>query len=175
MLASLLYKIIAGIGELLLRALALSRKLDDVIAIQKLHTEMLARILAAVELLPAVGIEFDVVLEGQTQTGVVLMIIKDTQKFTASIRPVDAKGNPAQVQSGSIQWSGPDFLTVTPASDGLSAEVSANGPLGSGQVAVSADADLGDGVVTITGVLQVEVQAGQAVSLAVDSSQPTEQ
>lgn len=103
------------------------------------------------------------------------MTITDTQKFSATIAPVDAKGNPAQVEAGSVIWSGPDFLTVTPSADGMSADVVAKGPLGSGQVSVSADADLGAGVVTITGTLQVDVIAGQATSFTINTSAPTEQ
>jgi hypothetical protein len=136
---------------------------------------LLNQILIAVTPAPAVKFVFTVALDGQITTGVEHMKITASQKFTASIQPVDAKGNPAEVQSGTVQWSGPENLTITPSSDGLSAEIAAKGPLGQGQVSVGADADLGEGVVTITGVLQVEVIAGQAVSLGVSTSEPVEQ
>ena len=135
----------------------------------------LDRVLAAVTPLPAARITFNVMLEGHTIEGATKVKITDTQKFTASIQPVDAKGNPAAVQDGSIQWSGPGFLSLAPSSDGLSCDVVASGPLGSGQVEVSADADLGDGVVTIGGGLEVEVVAGRAVSLAINTGAPVEQ
>lgn len=172
MLLALIYKIFNRLFNLDKRFSDLENKLDDRFDGLELSIE---QILAAVSPLPAVRLVFDTTMERQLQIGAIQMVIKDTQKFTASIRPVDAKGNPALVQDGSVQWTGPDFLTVTPSADGLSADVSAKGPLGSGQLSVSADADLGDGVTTITGVLQVDVLAGQAVSLSVDSSTPAEQ
>lgn len=139
--------------------------------------EILARqVLAAVTPLPAVGFIWTVVLEGHTEEGATQVNISSSQKFTASIQPVDAKGNPALVQEGSVVWGpAPDFLTLTPSSDGLSCEIAAKGPLGQGQVDVVADADLGEGVVTIGGTLQVDVVAGQAVSLTINTGAPVEQ
>ena len=43
------------------------------------------------------------------------------------------------------------------------------------QVNVKADADLGEGVTEIIGTLDVEVQAGAAVSMTVNAGTPTEQ
>lgn len=150
-----------------LDALAAARHRDQM--------DLLRRILAAVEPAPAVKFVITTELDGQITSGVEFMKITASQKFTASIQPVDAKGNPAEVQAGSVQWEGPDTLTITPSEDGLSAEIAAKGPLGSGQVSVSADADLGEGVTTIAGTLQVDVVAGQAVSLGVNTSDPVEQ
>lgn len=137
---------------------------------------LLLRILAAVEPLPAVKILFDVVLEGQPYSGVNKMKITDSQKFTATIAPVDAKGNPAQVDGVPV-WAAPDAttVTVTPAADGMSAEIAAVGPVGSVQVSVTADADLGTGVSSLVGTLQVDVVGGAAVSLQISTSAPVEQ
>lgn len=100
--------------------------------------------------------------------------ITDVQKVKARLSPIDAAGNPAQVQAGSVSWasSDPAILSVTPnPADEMEAEVVAIGPLGSAQVQVSADADLGDGVKSINGIGDVQVIASEAttVGLAFDA------
>lgn len=102
------------------------------------------------------------------------MQITDSQQFLATIRPKTAAGKPAQVQAGSVLWTGPSFLAITPAADGLTAIVVAMG-VGSDVISVSADADLGDGVVTISGMLNVVVTPSQAVSLGIDAGDVQEQ
>jgi len=185
MLLTMLYKILArllsldsGINQ---RLTEISAAIERQTAALASQSEILAglrvdvdKILAAVQSLPAVGFVFTCVLEGQTFEGVRNMILTDVQKFTASIKPVDAKGNPAAVD-GLPLWSASDpaILQITPASDGLSAEVLAVGPLGNAQVIVTADADLGEGVVGITGVLEVEVMASAAVALNVTAGPAT--
>ena len=105
------------------------------------------------------------------------LLLTDIQKATLSIAPVDAKGNAAPVQAGSVVWSAADgtLLTLTPSADGLSCDAAAAGPLGTTQVNVSADADLGDGVTTIAGTLDVTVAASQAVSLNISAGTPVNQ
>ncbi len=139
------------------------------------QAELLKQILDAVLPLPAVGFRFDVILEGQLLEGVTTLQITDTQKFTASIAPVDAKGNAATVEAGSVVWAGPDFLKIVPSADGLQAEISAVGPLGSGQVTVTGDSDLTAGVKLISAPLQVDVVGGAAVGFAINTSAPVEQ
>ena len=187
MIISLLNHIIA---QLKLMFLACTRRFDQIDAsltaqslalanLTRLVTAMQADItviLAAVTPLPAVRLVFTTILEGKITIGATTMIITSTQKFTASITPVDAKGNPAAVD-GTPVWasSDPTVLAVNPAADGLSAECLAVGPLGNAQVAVTADADMGTGITSITGVLDVQVLAGQAVSLSVSATAPVEQ
>lgn len=86
--------------------------------------------------------------------------------FSASLQPVDSFGNPARVDGVPI-WgvSDDNVLEIVPAADGLSADVLAKGTVGTAQVTVSADADLGDGVRELTGILDVDVLAGEAVAL----------
>jgi hypothetical protein len=136
------------------------------------------RILEAVVPPPVSGIRMLIVMDGQIKTGELPMslVMTDTQQFTASVSFVDAKGNPAQVD-GAPSWSvsDPTILSITPSSDGLSAEVSAIGVLGTSQVSVSADADLGAGVTNIVGVLDVQVVAGQAVAANISASTPVDQ
>ena len=106
-----------------------------------------------------------------------MLVLKDSQKVTLTVAPVDAAGNPAKVD-GAPAWeivgTNPECLAVTPSDDGLSATVVAQGPLGTAQVQVTADADLGEGNVPITGLLDVEVVAGDAVSLNIGSGEPTD-
>src|SRR4051794_31467381 len=74
---------------------------------------------------------------------IMALTITDTQTDTLTLAPKDRRGNPASLD-GTPTWtsSDPGVLTVTPAADGMSAEISAVGPLGSATVTVTADADL---------------------------------
>lgn len=105
--------------------------------------------------------------------GISSMFLTDLQKVSVSIAPVDAMGNPAKLD-GVPSWTVSDetILTVTPAEDGMSAVVSTVGPLGMAQVAVVADADLGEGVTTIAGTLDIEVIASAATALSVSVGAP---
>ncbi len=89
------------------------------------------------------------------------------QKSTVSIKPVDIKGNPAAVDGVPV-WgvSADGTVSLFPSDDGLSCDVVGVAP-GTVQVNVSADADLGTGVKTITGTLDVEVIAAEAVGFAI--------
>jgi hypothetical protein len=104
------------------------------------------------------------------------MIITDTQEVDLTIQPMDAKGNPAQVD-GIPEWvsSDPLIATVVPAVDGLSCVVKAANNLGHVQISVSADADLGEGTEALQGVLELDVVAGKAVALSVIVGEPREQ
>ncbi|MEI7591530.1 MAG: hypothetical protein WCJ49_09535 [Deltaproteobacteria bacterium] len=99
-------------------------------------------------------------------------LLTDVQKVALAITPVDGAGNPAPVEG--VIWSStnPDVLAVVAAEDGLSAVATAVGPLGTAQVSVVADAQIGEGVVELTGVLDVQVVASQAVSLGVVAGIP---
>lgn len=90
-------------------------------------------------------------------------------KVTATIVVTDAKDNPTRVDGVPV-WSTdrPDVLTIEAAADGLSAVVTPTGALGSAQVQVDADADLGEGVRPLTLLGTVEVVAGEAVAGTID-------
>lgn len=93
----------------------------------------------------------------------------DDGEASVVIRAVDAKGNPAPLD-GIPAWSTSDdtLLTVTPAVDGLSAQIAAVGPLGATQLKVTADARMGPEVVEIMGVLDIDIVAGEAVSIVLE-------
>ena len=103
------------------------------------------------------------------------MILTATQEVDLAINPVDKKGNPAQVD-GTPVWvsSDPAVIALVVAADGLSCVAKA-GKMGHAQVSVTADADLGAGVVNISGVIEFDVAASQAVSLGIVAGTPREQ
>src|SRR5262249_32775936 len=104
-----------------------------------------------------------------------MVTITDTQKFSLTVQGVDAKGNPTGLDGAvSFTSSDPAILSVTSTGD-LSADVVAVGPLGTAQIVGSGDADLGSGVVPVTGILDVTVIAGQAVNIAIAPGPVAEQ
>ena len=104
------------------------------------------------------------------------MIITDTQQVDLAIKTVDKKGKPGQ-DDGVPAWasSNPAVATVEPTADGLSAVIKAATELGTTQISVTADADLGAGVTPIVGTVDIEVVGGQAVSLSIVAGTPAEQ
>lgn len=103
------------------------------------------------------------------------LVLTDVQKVSLSVTPVSKAGNPAPVD-GVPTWSTSDdtVLTLKVSEDGLSCEAVTTGVLGTAQVSVVTDADLGDGVIELTAVLDVEVKASAAVNLGLDVGVPTD-
>lgn len=96
-----------------------------------------------------------------------LAVLTDSQKVDVTYgSPVDARGKKAGVQPGSVVWrsSDPTVASVTPGTeDPIMGTIVAGNP-GVCQVWPEADADLGDGVLTIQGEkIDVQVTGGQAV------------
>jgi hypothetical protein len=108
--------------------------------------------------------------------GTIMLILTDTQQVPLAVAFLNKAGNPAPVDGAPV-WSSSDetVLTVTPAADGLSAVAKATGKLGTAQVSVTADADRGEGVRSISGVLDVTVQPSDAVSASISAGAPEEQ
>lgn len=101
------------------------------------------------------------------------LVLTDEQKVSLGIRPTTAAGNPARID-GTPSWqsSDPGIVEVVPVSDGLSAVATAVGPVGVAQVSVSVDADLGAGVRTLTAILDIEVVAAEASTVAITPGTP---
>jgi len=78
---------------------------------------------------------------------------------------VDSKGNPAAVD-GVPTWSSsdPSLATVAADSSGMKAKVTPVGPVGTVQVKVEADADLGAGTKALVTLMDVTTVAGEAVA-----------
>lgn len=104
-----------------------------------------------------------------------MLNLTDSQQVALAAAFADKAGNPASVDGAPV-WTSSDetVLTVAAATDGLTAVATATGKLGTAQVSVAADADLGEGTATITGVLDVTVLAGSAVAAVVSAGAPTE-
>lgn len=104
---------------------------------------------------------------------VMSLILTDSQQVALAVTATDKRGNPTGQFDQSPSWSvsDPNILAVAPAVDGMSAVVSAAGPLGAAQVNVTA---LVNGN-TIAGTLDVEVHAGEAVNISLVAGAPSEQ
>lgn len=157
--------------------LSLGRKLDR---IESKLDQVLKLILRDEQI--AVTLDLSIEVEGQITEGVVFMRMTDSQQAVGTIAPKNKRGGPAPVQPGSVLWTGPSFVAVTPSADGLSATFVAIGvggddPGGPQEAfgSVSADADLGEGVVTISSRFPIQVVASQATDLGVTFGEPTEQ
>ena len=94
------------------------------------------------------------------------LVLLDSQKVLLSVEPFNKAGNPAPID-GKPAWSTSDetVVTVVPSEDGLSCYAITTGKLGVAQVKAAADAHIGEGVTEITALWDIEVLAGEAVSL----------
>jgi hypothetical protein len=97
--------------------------------------------------------------------------LTDVQHDALSLSATDAAGNPTTLPAGSVTWgaSDPTILAVTPAADGMSADVAAQGPLGTAQVTVAVALDANT---TLTGTLDVTVVASAAASIQIVPGTP---
>lgn len=93
-------------------------------------------------------------------------------QVTAKLSPKLPNGKPAKLD-GTPEWTevgDADLVTLTPSDDGLSCLIRSNGTPGITGVTVSADADLGAGVTTITAMLTITLSDPQASSLGLEVS-----
>jgi hypothetical protein len=107
-----------------------------------------------------------------------MLSLKQNQKVSYELTPIDEQGNPAPVEAGTCQVtsSAPNVFRVEidPTNE-LKGEIF-SGELGTGQLDYSADADLGNGVVTIAGFSAVEVipAGAQAVGFGITFGTPVD-
>lgn len=111
---------------------------------------------------------------GTRRTSTMLQLT-NTQQCALSVSGVDKKGNPAGLADVTYTSSDPNVASVTQDTVDPSKAVVKAVAAGTAQINVSADADLGDGVNTLTGALDVTVVAGQATSFTIATGTPTEQ
>jgi len=98
------------------------------------------------------------------------------KKRTLSIQPVDAKGRPANIDGVPVWDVTPTGgLTLFPSNDGLSCDIVWVQGEQDQVVSVSADADLGTGVKTITGTLDVKTLSAEAVGFAINPGPEVDQ
>ena len=120
----------------------------------------------------------DTIRRFQPGPAVHIQIVEEDMGFTIGVddsakrfrlKITDKHGNPAKVDGAPV-WaiSDPGLLTIAQDDDGMAGAIGGAGPIGVGQLTVTADADLGDGVKTITGTADIEVVAGEASDLAIE-------
>lgn len=110
----------------------------------------------------------------------IMISMSYSQKVSVELAPQDSNGNPATVEPGSVQVVSANqglCTVVRDPNNELLFEVLGNntGVEGATQVDISADADLGQGVVTITGFIGVEITPKQAVGFGFNIGEPIEQ
>jgi len=104
-----------------------------------------------------------------------MVTLTDTQQVDITVSAADKAGAKAAVQSISYASSDDAIATVKQdAADQAKATVVAHAA-GAATINVAADADLGDGVRTITASLDFTVTAGGAATIAVNAGTPVEQ
>ena len=103
------------------------------------------------------------------------LTLSSVQQAALSISAVDAKGNPAPVENVVYQGSDPAIaVVITDPNDATKAVVAARA-VGTAQVTVKADADIGEGEKELMGLLDVEVVAAEAVALSITAGTPEDQ
>ena len=103
------------------------------------------------------------------------MTLQDDKQVIGTLKITDKKGNPAAVDGVPVWTSDGTLLTVTPTEDGLSATIVPIGALGHAQVTATADADLGEGVEPLIGILEVDIVGGKATVITIEAGAPTDQ
>lgn len=100
--------------------------------------------------------------------------LKDTQKVTVTLEEIDAAGNrvPADFTATPVwQSSDPTIVTVSPATDGVSADVATTGKLGTAQVRVDGTTASGR---QITGIGDIEVVTSEATTISLKFGTPVD-
>lgn len=100
--------------------------------------------------------------------------LNNEQKVTATLAPKTSKGKPVPVD-GKPSWSvAAGDVTLEAAEDGMSCTIISGDSPGVSQVVVEADADLGEGVVTISDVIEVTVEGALASNLGLTVGTPVD-
>lgn len=87
------------------------------------------------------------------------------RQFTASITPRDDDGHAVPVDGVPVWASEGGLVELEPFADGLSCLIRNHDSIGTDAVTVTADADLGEGVVQIVARLELDLAHPQATSL----------
>lgn len=111
------------------------------------------------------------------KTAIITMELKNNQFVQGTLEARDAKGDPAEIQSGSVTASSSDenVCTVEQDPDDEKKLKIVGQHAGAAVVTVGADADLGEGVVPIEAQVAVQITSGQATGLGVTFGEPQDQ
>jgi|WetSurMetagenome_2_1015567.scaffolds.fasta_scaffold251929_3 hypothetical protein len=150
----------------------LYRRLKELKARELEMISLLNFIKEKVTILTALKIDFYINKEG-VLTKVDKMFLKVNQALPLTITIKDKFGNDAKVDGAPV-WAVTDaaLADIVASEDGMSATLTPIGPIGSFKVQVSADADLGAGVSTIMGELDIDLLAGDAVAVSIAAGEP---
>ena len=98
--------------------------------------------------------------------------LTDIQHCSLTLVADDGAGNPTTLPAGTVTWasSNTSIAAVTPAADGMSADVAAVGPLGTAQISVSVVVDPAQP--PLTGTLDVSVGASAAATIQIVPGTP---
>lgn len=111
----------------------------------------------------------------KTQPSKVMNIkLTNEQKILVWLQPVTSKGKPVALD-GVPEWKvTAGNCTVRPRADGLACLIISGDEAGDSEITVSADADLGAGVRTISDAIRVTVNGAEAQSLGLATGEPTD-
>ncbi len=123
------------------------------------HRLLLQQILSFVTPPTAVRVAF---LDEQGEE-ITMLMMKVGQQSTVPVVFPDDRDQPAPVDGIPVWTKTGDGFEMEVAADGMSVHVTSPGGVGSGQITVTADADLGAGFREVSGVLAVDVSAREAV------------
>ena len=101
-----------------------------------------------------------------------LITITNEQKVMVTLAPTTAAGNPATLDGAPVWTVVSGDATLEVSEDGLSAYLVSGAADVTSQIEVSADADLGEGVVSLTDVIDLAVVAAQASALGLAFDTP---
>lgn len=119
-----------------------------------------------------------VTIEFEERREIEMLTMTDTQQAEVTLKVKDKSGRPASVE-GVPLWevapAGSEMVaSVKPSASGMSATIIGRLP-GDCQIRVTADADMGEGVSPIIGILDVAISGGPATIVELVASAPTEQ
>ena len=102
-----------------------------------------------------------------------LITITNEEKVQLTLAPTTAAGNPATLDGVPTWTVVAGDATVEVSEDGLSAFLVSGAADVTSQIEVVADADLGEGIVTLTDLIDLAVVAAQASVLGLVAGTPT--
>ena len=107
------------------------------------------------------------------QNNMLEITITNEQKIQVTLTPVTATNNPAQLDGGATFEVISGTATVAMIADNPLSAFLVSGDLpGDSEILVSADADLGDGVETISDIIKLTVAGAKAASLGLTVGAP---
>jgi hypothetical protein len=105
--------------------------------------------------------------------GKFVFTLTDEQEVPIALAFETQAGNPAKID-GKPSWSVSDesILSLEVTDDGMSANVVTTGKLGTSQLRIEVDADLGEGVRAVSGTLDIEVVPAAVSKIVINPGQP---